>query len=97
MVEAEVGRLAVSIHRVYIGKIGESEIDFIAEKSGERIYVQVTRAIESDETRVREFSPLLAVSDQYPKYVVSLDDFTGGNVDGVKHVHVADFLLAERY
>lgn len=84
-------------YQVYVGKAGESEIDFIAEKSGERIYVQVTRAIESDETRVREFSPLLAVSDQYPKYVVSLDDFAGGNVDGVKHVHVADFLLAERY
>lgn len=84
-------------YRVYIGKIGESEIDFIAEKSGERIYVQVARAIESDDTRMREFSPLLAVSDQYPKYVVTMDDFTGGNIEGVKHVHLADFLLADTY
>ncbi|HJJ38913.1 MAG TPA: ATP-binding protein [Methanocorpusculum sp.] len=84
-------------YQVYIGKSGESEIDFIAEKSGERIYVQVARAIESDETRIREFSPLLAAADQYPKYVVTMDEFACGNIDGVKHVHLADFLLADTY
>lgn len=48
---------------------------------------------ESDDTCMREFAPLLAVSDQYPKYVVTLDDFAGGNVDEVKHVHPADILF----
>ncbi|HJJ45621.1 MAG TPA: hypothetical protein O0Y17_00885 [Methanocorpusculum sp.] len=46
---------------------------------------------------MREFAPLLAVSDQHPKYVVTPDDFAGGNVDWVKHVHPADFLSADAY
>lgn len=52
---------------------------------------------ESDDTCMREFAPLLAVSDQHPKYVVTPDDFADGNVDRVKHVHPADFLSADAY
>ena len=84
-------------YAVYIGKSGEKEIDFIAEKNGERIYIQVSRAILSDETRDREFSPLLAVRDHYPKYVVTMDEFAGGTIDGVRHVHIADFLLMDAW
>ena len=52
---------------------------------------------ESDDTCMREFAPLLAVSGQHPKYVVTPDDFAGGNADRVKHVHPADFLSADAY
>lgn len=82
---------------VTIGKQGEREIDFIAEKQGRKVYVQVARTILADETRMREFTPLLAVRDQYPKYVVTEDEVFGDNVDGVLHVNIADFLLMEEY
>ena len=84
-------------YHVYIGKSGEKEIDFIAEKNGELIYIQVARAILSDETREREFAPLLAIHNHYPKYVVTMDELTGGTVDGVRHVHIADFLLMDSW
>lgn len=84
-------------YHVYIGKSGEKEIDFVAEKNGERIYIQVSRAILSDETREREFAPLLAIHNHYPKYVVTMDELAGGTVDGVRHVHIADFLLMDSW
>lgn len=84
-------------YHVYIGKSGEREIDFVAEKNGERIYIQVARAILSDETREREFAPLLAIHNHYPKYVVTMDELAGGTVDGIRHVHIADFLLMDSW
>lgn len=84
-------------YHVYIGKSGEKEIDFVAEKNGEKIYIQVSRAILSDETREREFAPLLAIHNHYPKYVVTMDELAGGTVDGVRHVHIADFLLMDSW
>ena len=75
---------------VYIGKNETKEIDFVAERQGERIYVQVCRNLpeESD----REVANLLEIRDHYPKYVVTLDELAGGNYDGVKIVHLVDFL-----
>ena len=61
------------------------------------VYIQVARAIISDETREREFAPLLAVHNHYPKYVVTMDELTGGTIDGVRHVHIADFLLMDSW
>lgn len=84
-------------YQVYIGKSGDKEIDFIAEKNGELVYIQVARAIISDETREREFAPLLAVHNHYPKYVVTMDELTGGTINGVRHVHIADFLLMDSW
>ena len=80
---------------VYIGKNEKKEIDFVAVRRDERIYVQVCRRLpeESD----REVANLLEIRDQYPKYVVTLDELAAGNIDGVKIVHLADFLLAEYY
>lgn len=80
---------------VYIGKKDTKEIDFVAVRRDERIYVQVCRNLpeESD----REVANLLEIKDHYPKYVVTLDDLAGGNVNGVKIMHLADFLLAEGY
>ena len=80
---------------VYIGKKDTKEIDFVAVCRDERIYVQVCRNLpeESD----REVVNLLEIKDHYPKYVVTLDELAGGNVNGVKIMHLADFLLSERY
>ena len=80
---------------VYIGKHGTKEIDFVAVRRDERIYVQVCRQLpeESD----REIANLLAIKDHYPKYVVTLDEFAAGNSNGIKIVYLADFLLCEQY
>ena len=80
---------------VYIGKNAAKEIDFVAVRRDERIYVQVCRNLpeESD----REIANLLEIRDHYPKYVVTLDELAAGNINGVRIVHLADFLLAEDY
>jgi len=85
-------------YRVFVGKLDTKEVDFIAERKNEKIYVQVsyTPAV-SQETIEREFAPLLAIKDNYPKYVVTMDDFWSDNVDGVKHKHLAEFLLMDEY
>ncbi|MBN3580920.1 ATP-binding protein [Algoriphagus aestuarii] len=80
-------------YSVYIGKLLDREIDFIAEKAGNKIYVQVAYKLESEQTVEREFSSLLAIKDQFPKFVVTLDDFWKEDVEGVQHVHLSDFLL----
>jgi len=82
-------------YQVYIGKLDNKEIDFIAEKQGDKVYLQVTYKLEGDQTIEREFSPLLAVEDQYPKYVVTMDDFWKDTIDGVKHLYITDFLLSD--
>lgn len=85
-------------YSVFVGKWGDREIDFVAEKQGAKIYVQVAyRISDSESTTSREFAPLLALKDQYPKYVVSMDDFRKDNVEGVKHLYLADFLLMDGY
>ena len=78
---------------VYIGKLGTKEIDFVAIKRDERIYVQVCRTLP--ENSDREIGNLLAIKDQYPKYVVTLDELSTGNVNGIKIIHLFDFLLKE--
>ena len=80
---------------VYIGKRETKEIDFVAVRRDERIYIQVCRNLpeESD----REIANLLEIKDHYPKYVVTLDELAAGNINGVKIVHLADFLLAADY
>jgi predicted AAA+ superfamily ATPase len=84
-------------YQVYVGKLDTREIDFIAEKQGKRIYIQVAYKLESSATADREFNPLLAISDQYPKYVVTMDDVWKEDVKGVKHLQIHDFLLDDTY
>ncbi|WP_026892498.1 ATP-binding protein [Lacrimispora aerotolerans] len=82
-------------YEVYVGKNETKEVDFVAVQRDERIYVQVCRRLpeESD----REVANLLEIKDHYPKYVVTLDELATGNVNGVKIMHLADFLLSESY
>lgn len=82
---------------VYIGKIKDKEIDFVATKQNEKIYVQVTQEIKSEKTQKREYEQLLEIRDNYPKYVVMADNFTGGNYEGIKTMNIVDFLLSKEY
>ena len=84
-------------YTVNIGKTRDGEIDFVAVRQNEKIYVQVTQRIESKETEHREYQRLLDIHDNYPKYVLRTDEFAGGNYEGIKTMHVADFLLSNEY
>ena len=84
-------------YTVYIGKTGDAEIDFVATRQNEKIYVQVTERICSEQTEKREYERLLDIKDNYPKYVLRTDEFAEGNYEGIKTMHVADFLLSEEY
>jgi len=77
---------------VKIGKLGDKEVDFVAEKDGKRAYVQVAYIIDSLETKEREFGALLSIRDNYRKYVVTLDEAPLGEYEGVSHAHMLDFL-----
>lgn len=81
-------------YEVYIGKLNTREIDFVAVRRDERVYVQICRNLPEDSER--EIGNLLDIKDHYPKYVVTLDELAGGNVNGVKIIHLADFLLSDR-
>lgn len=80
-------------YTVNVGKLKTSEIDFIATRQNEKLYVQVTQEINSEKTEKREYERLLEIRDNYPKYVLTANDFAGGNYEGVKTMHIADFLL----
>lgn len=79
--------------KVFIGKFDNREIDFVAERKNQKIYIQVAYKLESQQTIDREFSALIALSDHFPKYVVTMDDFFTDTIEGVKHMHISDFLL----
>lgn len=80
-------------YRVYIGKIGDTEIDFIAEKPNEKKYIQVTESMQSEDTRERELRPLRMVADNYEKIVLSMDRSYINSYDGIKVVNILDWLL----
>lgn len=84
-------------YSVNIGKTTDGEIDFVATRQNEKLYIQVTQEINSEKTERREYDRLLAVADNHPKYVLMTDDFAGGNYQGIKTMHVADFLLSDEY
>jgi uncharacterized protein len=77
---------------VTVGKLGDKEIDFVAEKSGEKLYVQVAYLIPDQKAHDREFGNLLSISDNYRKVVVSMDDIAEGNFKGIEHTHIRKFL-----
>ena len=81
-------------YKVTIGKTDEREIDFVCDKNGEKLYVQVAYLLESPATIEREFGAYDAVRDNFPKYVVSLDEFDMSR-NGIKHRNIRDFLTAE--
>ncbi len=84
-------------YKVFVGKLDTKEIDFIAEKGNEKLYVQVCYLLAEQTTIDREFGVLKEIRDQYPKYVVSMDPLFEDNIDGIKHVHISDFLKKNEY
>ena len=84
-------------YTVTIGKTPDGEVDFVAQKQNDWLYVQVTQEIKSEKTEKREYERLLEIRDNYPKYVLRNDEFAGGNYQGIKSMHIADFLLSTEY
>jgi len=82
---------------VCVGKTGSAEIDFVATRQENKLYIQITQIIERDETEEREYGRLLSIADNYPKYVLRTDEFAGGNYQGIKTMHIVDFLLNSEY
>lgn len=81
----------------FVGKYDDNEIDFVGEKSGDKVYVQVTYKIETEKTYERELNTLLKIKDNYHKYIVSMDELMVGNTEGIEKIHIADFLLKEEW
>ncbi len=81
-------------YRVYIGKIGETEVDFVAEKQNKKIYIQVTESMQSQETRERELRPLRMIADNYEKIILSMDRNYINAYDGIKSLNLLDWLLS---
>lgn len=82
-------------YEIYIGSLGENEIDFVGRRSSEMIYIQVAYRIDNKKTHEREFGNLLKVSDNFKKIVVTMDDYIEGAYKGIEHVHIRDFLSTE--
>ena len=79
-------------YNVTVGKMGDKEIDFVCSRQNDKIYVQVTYLLASEETVQREFGVYDHISDNFPKYVLSLDEFDMSR-NGIKHCNIRDFLL----
>lgn len=83
-------------YRITVGKTGEKEIDFVCERQNEKLYVQVTYLLASEDTIRREFGAYDNIRDNYPKYVVSMDEFDMSR-NGIKHKNIRDFLTTEEW
>ena len=81
-------------YRVSIGKLDETEVDFVAEKPDDKRYIQVTESMQSPETRERELRPLRMIPDNYEKLVLSMDKSYISSYDGIKALNLMDWLLA---
>ena len=77
---------------IKVGYYGDKEIDFIGEKNGEKLYIQVALKIDGD-TAEREFGNLLKIQDNYPKIVVTKDTFSGNSYEGIHHCPIRQFLM----
>lgn len=84
-------------YQIFVGKIQNIEIDFVAVKNNEKVYIQVAYKLSSSETIEREFTPLAAIKDNYPKYVVTMENVWQSNYDGIKHVNISNFLLQDKF
>ena len=83
-------------YEITVGRAGNKEIDFVCNRHGKKLYVQVAYLLASEETVNREFGVYDSIRDNFPKYVVSLDEFDMSR-NGIKHQNIRDFLLAEEW
>jgi len=82
----------ISGHDVKVGSLGAKEIDFVCQKSGETIYIQVALSITEPSTIEREFGNLQQIKDNYPKIVITMDEFEGNSYEGIKQLSLREFL-----
>lgn len=81
-------------YQINIGSLGDKEVDFIASKSSEKIYIQVTETMLNENTRKRELAPLLAIKDNYQKIILTTDElFSNSDENGIKIINIIDWLL----
>ena len=84
--------LKICGYKILVGNYQNKEVDFICEKGGEKIYIQVALRISEEHTQKREFENLLDIKDNYPKYVVTLDEYIGASYKGIEHIPLRTFL-----
>ncbi len=80
-------------YEVYVGKYNDIEIDFIAIKPDERVYYQVSRSILDEKVEEREKKSLLAIKDNYPKVILTMDKVKNKEIEGIKVINIIDFLI----
>ncbi len=99
--QADIGKIMENVvynhmiscgYQVSVGQIGNYEIDFVCQKQNETMYVQVAYLIANEKTAEREYGNLLKIKDNYPKYVVTMDEFQGNTYQGIQHLHLRGFL-----
>ncbi len=83
-------------YQVAIGKIGELEVDFVATKNMEKLYIQVSWTISDEGTREREVKPLMAIRDNYPKLIITRDKVAFNDIEGILVINIVDFLLEDK-
>ena len=83
-------------YKVSVGVLEKQEVDFIGEREGEKVYVQVALQLNDETTIQREFGNLLKIEDNYPKFVVSQDLFHGNTYEGIQYLGIRDFLMNVR-
>ena len=81
-------------YEITIGNINQNEVDFVCKKRRNKIYVQVSESLLDEKTRKREFKPLLMIPDNYPKYILTMDNYDFSQ-EGIKHMNIIDFLKNE--
>ena len=84
--------LKIQGYKIHVGVLGDKEIDFVAEKNGTKLYLQVCYLLSDEKVKQREFGNLALIDDNYPKYVISLDEFAPADVNGIKHMHLRELL-----
>jgi predicted AAA+ superfamily ATPase len=84
--------LRVNRYNVFVGKQADREIDFVAEKDGKKVYIQVAYLITDEKVHEREFGNLLKIEESYPKMVITMDEFAGGDYKGIEHWSIRKFL-----
>jgi len=82
-------------YRVFIGKLNQTEVDFVGEKQGKKVYVQVAYKMTEKETIEREYAPLRKIRDNFPKYILTTDNIWNDQSEGIIQMHIADFLLLD--
>lgn len=80
-------------YQVYVGANGSQEIDFVCQKKGEKLYIQVALRLDTEKTMAREFGNLLKIADNFPKMVITEDEFSGNTYEGIQHLTIRRFLM----